>query len=142
MYPTPDDPRVLAVTMLITIVTTTILWVAVTYMTGPEPDDTLDAFYLRVRPGGPGWAHVSKRLGFGRERTPGGALAWTNWLAGVIAVYATLFGIGKLIFGEIGAAAVLIVVGIAAFAWIARSFRTEEMPPPDPGVRAQPVAAD
>jgi Na+/proline symporter len=142
MYPTPDDPRVLAVTMLITIVTTTILWVAVTYMTGPEPDDTLDAFYLRVRPGGPGWAHVSKRLGFGRERTPGGALAWTNWLAGVIAVYATLFGIGKLIFGEIPAATVLIVIGIAAFAWIARSFRTEEMPPPNAGARAQPVAAD
>ena len=66
-YPTPDDPRVVAVTMLVTIITTTIVWVAVTYMTGPEPDATLDAFYLRVRPGGPGWAHVSKRLGRPRE---------------------------------------------------------------------------
>ena len=40
---------------------------------------------LRVRPGGPGWATISTRLGYGREAIPGGALAWTNWIAGVIA---------------------------------------------------------
>src|SRR3954468_9853455 len=96
-YAHPDDPRAVAVTMLVTIISTTLAWLAVTYLTKPEPDETLNAFYLRVRPGGPGWAHVSKRLGLGRESTPGGALAWTNWLAGIIAVYSTLFGIGKLI---------------------------------------------
>ena len=31
----------------------TIVWLSVTFLTKPEPDDTLDAFYLRVRPGGP-----------------------------------------------------------------------------------------
>src|SRR3954463_9679836 len=128
-YPAPDDPRVVAVTMLVTIVTTTIAWIAVTYLTKPEPDDTLNAFYLRVRPGGPGWAHVSERLGLGRERTPGGALAWTNWLAGIIAVYSTLFGPGKLIFGELGTGAVLLVIAVIAFSWIARSFRSEPEPP-------------
>ena len=97
----------------------TIVWLAVTYMTGPEPDATLDAFYLRVRPGGPGWAHVSQRLGFGREKTPGGALAWTNWIAGIVAVYSTLFGIGKLIFGEMGLGSILLVIAAVAFAWIA-----------------------
>ena len=66
-------------------------------------DATLEAFYRRVRPGGPGWAIVSKRLGFGREPIPGGALAWTNWIAGIVAVYSTLFGIGKLVFGQLGA---------------------------------------
>src|SRR3954469_24857188 len=109
-YPSADDPRVVAVTMLVTIVTTTIAWVAVTYLTKPEPDETLNAFYLRVRPGGPGWAHVSTRLGFGRERTPGGALAWTNWLAGIVAVYSSLFGIGKLIFGETMTGVIMLVV--------------------------------
>src|SRR3954468_21903228 len=38
-YPLPDDPRVIAVTMLVTIIATTVLWVAVTYMTSPEPDE-------------------------------------------------------------------------------------------------------
>ena len=55
----------------------------------------LASFYERVRPGGPGWAHVSERLGLRTESIPGGALAWTNWVAGIVAVYATLFGIGK-----------------------------------------------
>jgi Na+/proline symporter len=140
-YPNPGDPRVVAVTMLVTIVSTTIIWVAVTYLTKPEPDETLDAFYLRVRPGGPGWAQVSHRLGFGREGIPGGALAWTNWIAGIIAVYASLFGIGKLIFGELGTGAVLLAISAVAFAWIARSFRNE-VPPPEAGAGVVPVAAD
>jgi hypothetical protein len=37
-------------------------------------------------------------------------------------VYATLFGIGKIIFGEWLAGAVLCVIAVVAFAWIARSF--------------------
>ena len=77
-------------------------WLAVTFITAPEPDAKLDSFYQRVRPGGPGWRAVSERLGYGGETIPGGALAWTNWLAGIVAVYASLFGIGKLIFGELG----------------------------------------
>ena len=49
-----------------------------------DPPDTTSAT-LRVRPGGPGWATVSTRIGFGREAIPGGALAWTNWIAGIVA---------------------------------------------------------
>ena len=66
---------------------------------------------------------MSRRLGYGREPIPGGALAWTNWIAGIVAVYASLFGIGKLLFGELGTGFVMLVVAAAAFAWIARSFR-------------------
>src|SRR3954471_20844087 len=118
-YPA-GDPRVVAVTMLVTVVVSTVVWLAVTFMTAPEPDATLDAFYLRVRPGGPGWEHVSRRLGFGRERTPGGALAWTNWFAGIVAVYSSLFGIGKIIFGELGTGVALLAIALVAFSWIAR----------------------
>ena len=142
-YPNPDDPRVVAVTMLVTIVVTTIVWLIVTYLTKPEPDETLNAFYLRVRPGGPGWAHVSERLGLGREPIPGGALAWTNWIAGIIAVYSTLFGIGKLIFGELAAGFGMLVLAVAAFYWISRSFRGEQAPPsPAIGAVPQAMAAD
>jgi len=142
-YPDAGDPRVVAVTMLITITVTTIVWLIVTYMTKPEPDETLNAFYLRVRPGGPGWAHVSERLGLGREPIPGGALAWTNWIAGIVAVYSTLFGIGKLIFGQLGAGFGMLILAAAAFWWISRSFRAETGPPPAVGVRVpEAMAAD
>jgi hypothetical protein len=140
-YPS-GDPRIVAVTMLVTVAISTVVWLAVTFMTAPEPDETLDAFYLRVRPGGPGWAHVSERLGLGRERTPGGALAWTNWLAGIVAVYSSLFGIGKIIFGETGVGLVLLAVAVVAFAWIARSFRSETSPPASRMPVEQRMAAD
>ena len=35
---------------------------------------------------------MAERAGFGREPIAGGALAWTNWLAGVVAAYAHLTG--------------------------------------------------
>jgi Na+/proline symporter len=116
-------PNADAWVMLVTVAVSTVVWLSVTFLTSPEPDSVLDAFYRRVRPGGPGWVAVSKRLGFGREPMPGGGLAWANWIAGVVAVYATLFGIGKVVFGEWGPGLILLVIAAAAFAWIARSFR-------------------
>jgi len=107
--------------LLVTVVATTIIWVAATFATQPETPAVLDAFYKRVRPGGPGWSAVSQRLGYGMERMTGGKLAWINWLAGVVAVYATLFGIGKIIFGELVAGLVLLGIALAAFIWIARA---------------------
>jgi SSS family solute:Na+ symporter len=133
-----DDPNATATIMLVTVVISTIVWVTVTFATKPEPNAKLDAFYLRVRPGGLGWATVSTRLGFGVESTPGGALAWTNWIAGIIAVYATLFGIGKIIFGYTGAGITMLAVAVAAFYWISRSFRDEQ--PPAPFVATHPQA--
>src|SRR5688500_19222175 len=114
--------------MLVTVAVSTVVWLAVTFLTRPEPDAVLDAFYRRVRPGGPGWRTVSTRLGFGRESIPGGRLAWTNWIAGIVAVYGTLFGIGKLVFGEVSSGFILLGIAGAAFAWIARSFRAEREP--------------
>jgi len=112
--------------MLVTVVITTIVWIVVTFATRPESDAVLGAFYRRVRPGGPGWARISQQAGFGREQIPGGALAWTNWIAGIIAVYSSLFGIGKIIFGHTALGVALLAVAAAAFAWIARSFNTSE----------------
>jgi len=124
-----DDPRNDSVIMLITVAASTVIWLTVTFMTQPENESVLASFYERVRPGGPGWARVSEKLGYGRESIPGGALAWTNWVAGIVAVYATLFGIGKLVFGELGSGLTLLVIAAVAFAWIARSFRNEAPPP-------------
>jgi len=109
--------------MLVTVALSTVVWLVVTFVTRPEPEAVLDSFYRRVRPGGRGWTRVAERAGFGHEGIEGGMLPWTNWIAGIVAVYSTLFGIGKLIFGQTAAALVLFVIAAAAFAWISRSFR-------------------
>ena len=130
-------PSADTVVTLLTVVVSTVVWVAVTFVTSPEPDRVLDAFYRRVRPGGPGWARVSERLGYGRESTPGGALAWTNWIAGIVAVYSSLFGVGRLVFGDLTQGAMLLVVAALAFAWIARSLGREERIYPEPAPHAE-----
>jgi SSS family solute:Na+ symporter len=124
----PGDPNADATIMLVTVAVSTVVWITVTFATSAEPDSVLEAFYRRVRPGGPGWRRIAEKAGFGREGIPGGALAWTNWIAGIVAVYCTLFGIGKMIFGEIAVALTLLAIAAAAFAWIARSFREEDRP--------------
>jgi Na+/proline symporter len=136
------DPNADAWIMIGTVAVTTVTWLVTTFITKPEPDATLDAFYRRVRPGGPGWRRVSARLGYGRESIPGGALAWTNWIAGIVAVYSTLFGIGKLVFGKMGAGFALLAVAVAAFAWIARSFRSDRMADEAVPVTGSAVPAD
>ena len=121
------DPNADAWIMIGTVAVTTVTWVLATFLTKPEPDAVLDSFYRRVRPGGPGWRRVSERLGYGRESIPGGALAWTNWIAGIVAVYSTLFGLGKLVFGQLGMGFGLLAVAALAFAWIARAFRSDRL---------------
>ena len=86
---------------------TTISWLLVTFLTAPEPDDKLAEFYRRVRPGGPGWRRVAAAAGEPPPEPIAGLLL--VWLAGVVLVYATLFGVGMLIFGEL----------LAALAWLA-----------------------
>jgi Na+/proline symporter len=133
------DPNGDAWVMIITVVGSTLVWLAVTYATAPEPAATLDAFYLRVRPGGQGWAPVSRRLGFGVEPTPGGKLAWSGWVAGIVAVYSSLFGIGRIVFGDVATGVGLLALAVASFAWIARALGR---PAPAPVPVAEPAHAD
>lgn len=126
------DPAGFAWLMIVTVALSTVVWVAVTFLTRPVPDETLLAFYRRVRPGGPGWRRIAVAAGYGPEPISGGALNWTNWVAGVVAVYATLFGVGRLLFGGTLAGLLYLAAAVLAFAWIARSLRRAEEQPRAP----------
>ena len=93
---------------------TTVIWLAVTWLTRPEDDATLDRFYQRVHPGGVGWRPVAERFPDLAGDTGYGQL-FIDWLAGCIMVIAALFGIGRLVLGEYAAGAgYLAVAGLAA----------------------------
>jgi SSS family solute:Na+ symporter len=115
-----------AQTMLIIFLVTTVVWLSVTLLTRPESSATLDRFYRQVRPGGPGWRAVSRRLGFGDDPIPGGALSWVNWVAGVAAVYCAVFSVGAFLTGSPWSGAVYATIAIAAFALIQRNLRADE----------------
>jgi solute:Na+ symporter, SSS family len=126
------NPVEFAHLMLLTVGLSTLIWVTITFLTRPVPDETLLAFYRRVRPGGPGWRRIAVAAGFGPEPIAGGSLAWTNWVAGVVAVYGTLFGVGRLLFGDTAAGVLFLLTAALAFAWIARSLRRAESRSGDP----------
>jgi Na+/proline symporter len=130
-----------AVVMLVTVAVSTVLWVAVTFLTKPERDSTLDAFYRRVRPGGPGWAAVSRRLGYGREAIPGGAMSFVNWILGIVLVYSALFGIGKLVFGQLLLGFALVDTGIVAFVLILWNLSRDAAPAVAPHLDGPPPGA-
>ncbi len=115
-----------AVVMLVTVAVTTVVWITVTLLTPAEPPQVLEAFYRRVRPGGPGWRTVAGTLGFGDDRIPGGALSWMNWVAGCLAVYGALAAVGELLVGSTPRAAIWAVAATAAFAVIARNLRADK----------------
>ena len=115
-----------AVAMGVTVAITTIVWLSVTLLTPPEPDAVLDRFYRKVRPGGAGWRRVSRRLGFGDDRIPGGALSWLNWVAGVTAVFTALFAVGEFLTGTTRNGVIYAIIAIAAFALIMRNLNSDE----------------
>ncbi len=137
----PTDPLEGAWLMLATTAVTTAAWLGITWLTPPTDDATLLAFYRRVRPGGPGWRRIAERAGFGREPIAGGSLSWVNWIAGVTSVYATLFGVGRLIFGPRAQAIIYLGVAIIAFSWIAVSLRREDWRPRGAPEQESPAGA-
>jgi hypothetical protein len=118
--------------MVVTVGISTLVWITVTFLTPPEPDQVLDAFYRRVRPGGPGWRRVAQRLGYENDQIPGGVLSWVNWIAGVTAVYSSLFGLGAILTGRPLAGTLYGAAAVAAFLLIYRNLRSD--PTLDAGV--------
>jgi len=103
-----DDPRGFAYLLLVTTAATTIVWLAVTYLTPAEPLESLRAFHRRVRAGGPGWRAVAPDAAGGIAIGAG----LIQWLLGCAVVYLALFGIGGLVLGRHGSGALAVVAAV------------------------------
>ena len=109
-------PRDFAYLMLVTVGITTVGWLVTTFLTQPEPRDRLVSFYHKVHPEGPGWKHIAAEAGVGHQRWGGIWVQLSNWVLGCVLVYASLFGIGKLVMKEwLMAVLFIAAAGISAF---------------------------
>src|SRR6266496_6362341 len=82
--------------VLITVAVTTAVWLAVTFLTRPESDATLVAFYRGTRPSRTGWGPVAARAP-DVQPSRDGLANLLDWVAGCVLVYGALFGVGKLL---------------------------------------------
>lgn len=107
-----DQPREFAYLLLITVSTTTAVWLAVTHLTNPEPREVLLSFYRKVRPNATMWKPIAAEA---TDIVPqkDGFFNLVNWLSGVVMIYAFLFGAGKVILGDTLTGLVFIAAGLA-----------------------------
>jgi len=73
---------------------------AVTFLTKPTDTAQLETFYRTTRVGGVLWKKVSKNLPE-VESDKGFVMLFVDWALGIIMIYAILFGMGKIIFGDL-----------------------------------------
>ena len=112
-----SDTLVFAKRTLITVAVTTVVWLAATYLTAPEPERVLLNFYRRVRPNYTFWKPIARLA----PEVPPVRDGWYNfldWVAGCLLVYFALFGIGKIILGFFVEGLLFLALGAAAGAYL------------------------
>lgn len=103
--------------LLVSVPVSTLVWLAVTYLTPPTSDERLIKFYRRVRPGGPGWRRIA---GLAGESDVPALFTWRNlmaYIASVVAIYSMLIGMGEFLFGNNLNGIICTVLTIGGF-WI------------------------
>jgi Na+/proline symporter len=114
-----DQPADFAWIMIVTVAVTTIVWLAVTFLTAPETRETLIAFYRRTRPSRAGWRPIAA-LAPEVPVSSDGLRNLLDWVAGCGLIYGVLFGVGKLLLKETGIGLLLLGLGVLAGAVIYR----------------------
>ncbi len=103
---------------------TTAVWLVVTFLTKPTEEKKLISFYKRTYPGGIGWKHIENQLPELKQNNHFGKLL-VNWIMGIVLVYASLFGVGKIIFSEYLTGIFILIVGFIAAVIIYFNLKTQ-----------------
>jgi len=109
-------------TLVIIVILSTIIWVAVTFLTPPTDEEKLKSFYRKVHPGGMGWEKIARKLPDVKGDT-GYVYLLLNWFMGCVLVIFSLFFIGKLVFQEYGTALLYFLIAVIAGAIIYRNLK-------------------
>ena len=104
--------------LIIGVTITTISWLIITLITPPSNMETLQNFYKKIQPGGPGWKKVieeSESKGItitGKKEkwdVPSGILCM---LFGSISVYSILFGIGYILYSQTTTGIIFLAISV------------------------------
>ena len=104
--------------LIIGVTITTISWLIVTMITPPSNMETLQNFYKKIQPGGPGWKKVieeseSKGITISGKKekwdVPSGILCM---LFGSISVYSILFGIGYILYSQTTTGIIFLAISV------------------------------
>ena len=121
--------------LLVTAGITLVIWVPVMLLTKPEPDEKLDSFYIRVRPGGPGWKRQRERTGV--QPAQNFAKDVQRVLAGIMILFGLMFTVGGLLLYRWGTFLMMGIMATLGFFWL-RAIGPTEIAPPRPEAPTHP----
>jgi len=101
--------------LLIIVPSAVLIWLTVTFLTKPEPTDTLTRFYKRVHPGG-WWNPISENVNTSLSSVTKGF--FLNWIAGVCFIHGMTFAIGHWLFGNTAQWIILTILSIGGFIYL------------------------
>jgi solute:Na+ symporter, SSS family len=108
------------ITLVATVLITTVVWLAATFLTRPTDPETLARFYRLVRPAGPGWTTVRTACG-GLPPADDLRAALLGMASSSVVVYSALFGTGHVLMGHVSAAVVSSVILIISLTVMIRA---------------------
>jgi hypothetical protein len=106
--------------LLITVIVTTVCWLATAYLAPSTDRQTLIEFYRKVRPFGPGWRPVRLEAGVSdaeaalyaqHENIP---LSLLGWALGCMSIWSSLFAVGNFLYGRTSYALALLAIFVVS----------------------------
>ncbi len=118
--------------LLVTMAITAVCWLTVMFLTPPESDATLDAFYQRVRPAGPGWRRQRQRTGLAPIQDLGQDIL--RVLAAILLLFGAMFAIGGFLLLQPVTGWISLIVAVLGGVWLRQLNRKKFLPMPRPGL--------
>jgi Na+/proline symporter len=118
--------------LIVTSLLTAVIWITVMYLTPPESDATLDAFYCKIRPGGPGWSRQQARTRLLPAQDLGQDIKRT--IAAALLLFGAMFAVGGFLLLQPLMGWVSLIIAVAGWMWLRQLGRSTVMPIARPGL--------
>ena len=123
--------------LLVTAGITTVIWVVTMLLTPPESDETLDNFYRKVRPGGPGWVRQQQRTGLRPMQNL--TLEGQRVLAALLILFGSMFAVGGFLLLQSLTGWLSLVAAVLGGFWLRKLNRQPAISVPRPGLDDEDV---
>ncbi len=94
------------------------IWIPAMFLTRPESQDTLNEFYRRTRPGGPGWVRQRQATGLEPLQDLGADLR--SGVVAIVLLFSLMFGLGWLVLALWGKAFTALAISAVALLLLKR----------------------
>ena len=112
--------------------TVTLLWVTAMFLTPRESDATLEGFYRRTLPGGPGWKLQRMKTGLSPAQDLSKDLQ--KVLASILLLFGALLATGGFLLLKPNIGWIFLIIGVFGWFWLRQLNKSKILPMPRPGL--------